>query len=116
MAAVAPFFPKIYNTTDEVRALAQGFITVQAIFLPVQAFMHACYFTLRSGGRTIVTLLFDSVFVWAVSIPLARFLTGMTGMPIIGIFFCCQAVELIKCAVGTVLLVKGVWLQNIVSG
>ena len=115
MAIVAPYFPNIYNTTDEVRSLANGFITILAIFMPAQAFMNTCYFTLRSGGRTIITLWFDSVFIWAVSIPLARVLTGFTVLPILWIFFFCQAVELLKCVLGVVLLKKGVWIQNIVS-
>lgn len=115
MAIVAPYFPNIYNTTDEVRSLANGFITILAIFMPAQAFMNTCYFTLRSGGRTIITLLFDSVFIWAVSIPLARVLTGFTVLPILWIFFFCQSVELLKCVLGVVLLKKGVWIQNIVS-
>lgn len=115
MVAVAPFFPKIYNTTEEVRGLATGFIIVLAVCMPIHAFVHACYFTLRSGGKTIITMLFDSVFVWIVSIPLAKLLTGYTQLPILAIYFCCQIVELIKLAIGLVLLKKGVWLQNIVE-
>lgn len=115
MAAVAPYFPRIYNTTEEVRELATSFIVILAIFMPFQAFMHACYFTLRSGGRTVITMLFDSVFVWVVSIPLARFLTGGTDMFITWVYFCCQAVEIIKCTIGFILLKKGVWVQNIVT-
>ena len=84
--------------------------------MPVQAFINACYFTLRSGGKTVVTMLFDSVFVWTVSIPLARILTGRTALPILVIYFCCQAVELLKALIGYILLKKGVWLHNIVDG
>lgn len=115
MILVAPYFPQIYNTTDEVRDLATGFIITLAIFMPFQAFCHACYFTLRSGGQTIVTLLFDSVYLWLASIPLARFLTGSTVLPITTVYFCCQALELGKCVLGMFFLKKGVWLRNIVS-
>lgn len=115
MIGAAPLFPRIYNTTEEVRGLAAGFITILAMIMPVQSFINCCYFTLRSGGKTVVTLLFDSVFVWVVSIPLARVLTGMTPLPITTIFFCVQAAELIKAVIGFVLLKKGVWLNNFVS-
>lgn len=73
MLVVAPLFPHLYNTTEQTR-LAARFIMVQAIFMPQAAFMHAAYFTLRSGGKTIVTFLFDSVFVWCVSVPIAYLL------------------------------------------
>lgn len=115
MAVIAPFFPRMYNTSDEVRNLAEWFIIVAAIFMPQQAFMHAAYFTLRSGGKTIVTFFFDSVFVWVVSIPLAFVLCRYTSMNIVLIYFCCQGIDIIKCVIGFVLVKKGIWLQNIIS-
>ena len=59
---VAPLFPTFYNTTDQVKHLATGFIRIGAGCMPIYAFMHASYFTLRSGGKTFITFLFDSVF------------------------------------------------------
>ena len=32
------------------------------------------YFTLRSGGKTVVTFLFDSVFTWVIVVPAAYLL------------------------------------------
>ena len=115
MVCIAPLFPQIYNTTDEVKAVAVQFIIAQAIFMPQAAFMHATYFTLRSGGKTIVTFLFDSVFVWCVSVPVAYCLSRVTGMPVIAIFAMVQIADWIKCVIGFVLVKKGVWLQNIVA-
>lgn len=115
MVCIAPLFPRIYNTTHEARALAVQFITAQAIFMPQAAFMHAAYFTLRSGGKTIVTFLFDSVFVWCASIPVAYALSRFTSVPVIAIFAMVQIVDWIKCGIGFVLVKKGVWLQNIVA-
>ena len=115
MILLAPWFPKIYNTTDEVRGLAVSFIISLAVLMPFEAFCHACYFTLRSGGQTIITMLFDSVYLWLVSIPVARFLTGSTVLPITTVFFFCQALNLGKCMIGLIFLKKGVWLRNIVA-
>lgn len=115
MICIAPLFPQIYNTTDGVKALAVQFIIAQAIFMPQAAFMHATYFTLRSGGKTIVTFLFDSVFVWCVSVPVAYGLSRMTSIPVIAIFAMVQISDWIKCIIGFVLVKKGVWLQNIVA-
>ena len=115
MICIAPLFPQIYNTTDEVKAVAVQFIIAQAIFMPQAAFMHATYFTLRSGGKTIITFLFDSVFVWCVSVPVAYCLSRFTGIPVIMIFAMVQIADWIKCIIGFVLVKKGVWLQNIVA-
>lgn len=115
MMLIAPYFPRIYNTTDKVRSLATHFIMVSSLCMPIYAFMHACYFTLRSGGKTIITFLFDSVYVWVVDIPLALILTRFTGIPIFPIYLSCQLIEIVKCGIGYVLVKKGVWINNMVS-
>ena len=66
---LAPLFPMIYNTSEEVRNLAANFIRVIACMMPIQAVLHATYFTIRSGGKTFITFLFDSTYVWVISIP-----------------------------------------------
>lgn len=113
LAITSPLFPRLYKTTDEVKKLATDFILIAALCMPQNAFMHATYFTLRSGGKTIVTFLFDSVYIWVLSIPLAYTLTRFTGLSIVPIYLICQMVDLVKCFIGYVLVKKGVWLQNI---
>ncbi|MCI8405202.1 MAG: MATE family efflux transporter [Clostridia bacterium] len=113
MFAAAPMFPNLYNTTEQARGLAVRFIMVQAVFMPQNAFMHATYFTLRSGGKTIVTFLFDSVFMWCVSVPVAFLLSRYTAIYAVWILAMVQAADFIKCIIGFVLVKKGVWLQNI---
>lgn len=109
------FFPDMYNTSGEVKALASSFIIVSAIGLPIHAFMNSCYFMLRSGGQVWVTFLFDSVFLWVASIPLAFLLSNYTAVPIVIVFFLCQMVDIIKCVIGIVLIRKEVWLKNIIA-
>lgn len=113
--ACAPLFPEIYNTSAEVRSLATGLIKISSIFMPLYAFYHAAYFTLRTGGKTIITFLFDSCYVWAINIPVAFILSRFTGIPLLPIFFVCQSVEIFKAVVGFVLLKKKVWVNNIVE-
>ena len=115
MMGVAPLFPRLYNTTPQVRALAERFILIVAALMPVQAFTNACYFTMRSGGKTFVTFLFDSVFLWVVSIPLAFVLSRFTSLPIVPLYFLCQAVDILKCVVGFVMVKRGVWIHNFVT-
>lgn len=112
---LAPLFPGIYNTSDEVRGIAAGLIRISSMFMPLYAFYHAAYFTLRTGGKTMITFLFDSCYVWVVNIPVAFVLSRFTGLPLIPIFFVCQSVEIVKGIVGFVLLKKGVWIHNIVE-
>ena len=114
MALVAPIFPRLYNTTDEVRHMAAIFIVEVAMFMPVNAFLHASYFTLRSGGKTMVTFLFDSVFTWIVVVPTAFLLAHYTGLGIISVYFFVQDTELIKVSIGYFMVHSNVWLVQMV--
>lgn len=115
MLLPARLFPLLYNTNDAARTLATYFIIITAIFMPQNAFLHASYFTLRSGGRTIITFLFDSVFIWCVSVVIAFCLSRYTALPVVAVYVFVQMGDWIKCVIGFVLVRKGIWLQNIVS-
>lgn len=115
MAALAGVFPRIYNTEAEIRALASSFILIDAALMPVYAYANAAYFTLRSGGRTLITFLFDSVFSCLVTAPVAYILSRFTTLPVTWLFLCCQSLELIKCVVGWRMIRSGIWIQNIVK-
>ena len=114
MFLIAPVFPQIYNTEAEVRRLATSFIQISALCMPLYGFTNAAYFTLRSGGKTFVTFLFDSVFVWLASIPLVFCLTRYTEVGIVYVYLACQLTEFVKCCIGFALVRKGVWVQNMV--
>ena len=112
MASISGIFPQIYNTSQDVKALAAKLIVIAAALMPFNAFTNASYFTLRSGGKTVVTFLFDSVFVWVVSIPTAYILSRYTGLTILPLYLICQSLEIIKCVIGFLLVKKGIWIQN----
>ena len=112
---LAPLFPEIYNTTDEVKRIAAGIIRISAIMMPVNGFLHSTYFTIRSGGKTIITFLFDSAFLWVISVPLAYVLVYMTGMSIFAAFFFVEATGIIKAFIGWLILRSGTWNNTIVS-
>ena len=113
--SLSAVFPSFYNAEQSVKDLACGFIRISAVCMPLYAFMHASYFTLRTGGKTLVTFLFDSVFLWGVSTPTAFIISRYTGMPVLTMFLCVQMIDLIKCLIGFILVKKGIWLQNLVK-
>ena len=115
MALVAHLFPQIYNTSDSIRDLAAAFIRICALCMPINALANACYFTLRSGGKTFVTFLFDSFYVCVLTVPMAFVLSRFTGLPIVPLFLCCQLADIGKCVVGLIMIRRGVWIQNIVG-
>ena len=115
MAAVSGVFPLLYDTEDSVRHLATQLICVGAVIMPFNAYTTSAYFTLRSGGKTAVTFLFDSCFVWFVIAPLAYGLCHFSALPIVPIYAICQGTDLLKCALGWWMIKKGSWIQNLTA-
>ncbi len=113
MALLSPLFPELYNTTDAVRSLAAQLLIVQAVCLPLVTFSHSCYFTLRCGGKTMITMLFDSVFVWAVCIPLSWTLSRFTDFSMLPLYALCQIPELVKCLLGFAMVKSGTWAVDL---
>ena len=114
MFVLGGMIPRLYRTSGESRALAAYFIRVNAFILPLSAFANASYFTVRSGGKTLVTFFFDCGILWTVSVPAAFLLYYVFHMEIHLMFPVVQALELIKDIVGFVLIKKRVWVKTIV--
>lgn len=114
MFACGGLFPQIYNVDANIRSLATSFIAVAAVWMPFCSFSHCSYFTLRSGGKTLVTFLFDSVFTWVVMAPFAFVLTRYTSLGIVWVYFLVQGTELIKNIMGYFMVKSNVWLVKIV--
>ena len=83
--------------------------------MPINAYAHVSYFTLRSGGKTAITFFFDSFFTWLVPVPTAFILSRFTELPAISVFTTVALLELIKCVVGFILVKSGIWVRNIVK-
>lgn len=115
LAICAPFIPMIYKTDDAVRGMATSFLFVVAGMMPFYAFAHGCYFTLRSGGKTVITMIFDCVYTWVIVIPAAFVLTRFTSLPIVPLYLFVQMFDIIKCVIGFVFIKKGIWINNIVG-
>ena len=110
----APFIPYFYNVSPSVQELAVSLMIISALSMPIDAFAHASYFTLRSGGQVFVTFLFDSVYMWAINVPLAFVLVEYTNLPVIVVYAACHFINVIKCFLGMWLVKKGKWIRTIV--
>lgn len=113
LLSVSGLFPGIYNTDEGIKLLASQLICVYAAFCPMIALCHCSYFTLRCGGRTIISFLFDSAFTWTVSVPVAFVLSRVTDLDAVLIYLCVTGADLLKMMLGLALVKKGIWLNNL---
>ena len=116
VALIGPYFPSLYKEAfPEAKQYASAFIMIVALGMPLQAFVHPAYFILRSGGRSGITFLFDCVYVWTVTVPIAYVLVNFTTIPFITVYALCIYSDIIKCTLGYIMLKKGIWMRNIIG-
>ena len=115
LIAAAPLFPKFYETTDDIRKLSVELMRIAAIFMPVGSYLNCAYFTMRSGGKTVITFLFDSVYLWVLCFPIAFVISRFTDLPILPFYVIILSLDFVKVIIGTILLKKRIWIQNIVN-
>ena len=114
MAAFSPLIPRAYTgVTQDVRDTATQLLIVTAFIMPLIAFVHCAYFTLRSGGKTVITFLFDCGYVWVFSVPLALLMVRVLHADIITAYAVVEGANLIKCVMGYAFVKSGKWIQNL---
>ena len=115
MVLAAPLVPRLYNVSEEVRDLTRQLLIIAGCSLPIHSFAHVTYFTIRSGGRTVITFLFDAVYTWVIAVPLAFCLTRYTELTITQVYFCVQFVDILKVMIGLIMLKSDFWARNVVN-
>ena len=115
MILCSPLVPRLYNVGPEVRDLTRKLLMIAGLSLPIHSFAHVTYFTIRSGGRTVITFFFDAVYTWVVTVLLAFCLTRFTQMDILQIYFCVQFVDVVKLVIGLLMLRSDFWARNVVN-
>ena len=90
-------------------------LSATAIFMPAYAFSNASYFTIRSGGRVLLTMMLDSGFMTLIMAPIALCLAYFTDIAVQPLFILCQGTELIKVVICAVLLKKANWANRFVN-
>ena len=114
LITAAPFFPKAYDTTNEVKYMATAFITLTAFFFPLQGFLNAQYFTIRSGGKTLITFIADSGFTWAVVVFTVFLLIRFTNLNVYAVYTVSLVLDILKVLFGSYMIRKGIWINNLV--
>ena len=81
----------------------------------MHSLVHGIYFAVRSGGKTVVTFLFDSVYTWAVPALLAFCLVTFTSLGIVHVYLIVQLSDALKMTIGLLMLKSGFWANTIID-
>ena len=115
MILASPLVPLLYNVGPDVRDLTRRLLVIAGCALPIHSFAHVTYFTIRSGGRTVITFFFDAVYTWAVTVLLAFVLTRYTDLDIVRVYLCVQFIDIVKVFIGLLMLRSDFWARNVVN-
>lgn len=113
VVGLAFIFPSCYQVSDKIKEYAKWLIIITAFSFPVEGILNAFYFTIRAGGRTGITFLFDSVFSWGICYVAAFALCRYTSLSIFMIFAIIKGLDMGKAMIGYILLGSDIWLQNL---
>ena len=111
--SLSTLFPLFYNTSETVRSLATYMLIISAVSMPLNSLAMACYYTLRSGGLAMLTMLFDCVYAWVVTVPVAFLLANYTDVSIHWLFAAVIFAESMKCLLGLVLVRRVHWARKL---
>lgn len=92
---ISPLFASLYNVDASIRQMAVTLIRIEALLSPLNSFNFACYFTIRSGGNTMVTFFMDAGLTWIIGGPLVYLLSRST-LEIFPLYFLSQLYLVLK--------------------
>ncbi len=114
IVVLSPYIPLLYKVEPHVQTLASRLLLIAGLSLPIHATVHLIYFTVRSGGKTLITFLFDSVYTWVVPVVLSMILCRFTSLHILNVYFIIQFSEVIKLIIGLPMLKSGFWANCVI--
>ncbi len=115
IVALSGVIPMIYNVEPNVREMTSGMLVAAGCTIWINALSHASYFTIRSGGRTIITFLLDGVFTLVVVVPVAYVLCYWTNMDVRWVYACVELTNAIKFMIALPILISGAWARNVIN-
>jgi Na+-driven multidrug efflux pump len=111
--AVSDIFPLLYETSAEVRELSGYILRCFALTMPAAALATSTYYTIRSGGRVFITMLFDSVYAWVIVMPVVFIIAYLTNIPFALFLPIVLVIENLKLVPGLILVHKGIWVRQL---
>ena len=115
LIAMAPFIPEVYNVEPEVKTIAMWCLIIAGASLPIHTIVQVVYFTIRAGGKTVITFLFDSIYTWLIPGMISFLLCRFTGINVLWVYFIVQFLDIIKIIAGVPLLKSGFWTNCLIS-
>lgn len=106
--------PFLFRVNDSVFSIISGMFIILSLVYPFRAFnMSMIIGVCRAGGDTVFSVIYDILFMWAVTLPLAAAASFIFNAPVWFIYLCIAMEDPLKMIFGLARLRSGKWLRNV---
>ena len=114
LVPISAFLPRLFNVNANVLSIIAPMFIILTVVYPFRAFnMTMIVGVCRAGGDTVFSVLYDVLFMWTVSLPLAGLASFAFHSPVWIIYLCITSEDLLKMGIGLQRLRGGKWLRNV---
>lgn len=105
---------RIYNIEPEVRQLTRQILFAYALVAPFKVLnMIVGGGILRSGGKTKVAMIIDTIGTWGFGVPLGLTAAFVLELPIPAVYFLLSLEEAVRVVISLVVFRKKIWMQSL---
>jgi putative MATE family efflux protein len=107
------FVPNWYNVSAYSKEVATTLLRIMSLMFWIYMHNGQSFFILRAGGDIKSTMLMDSIFMWAVNLPVVAAFAYFSPYNVYVLYMAGQATDLIKLVLARSLIKREGWLQNL---
>lgn len=106
--------PLLFKVDGHVFSIISGMFIILSLVYPFRAFnMSMIIGVCRAGGDTVFSVVYDILFMWLVTLPLAAAASFIFNAPVWLIYLCVALEDPLKMIFGLARLRSGKWLRNV---
>lgn len=114
LAAVSPFYVKIYHVEPEVQELTRSLLLAIAVIAPVKVLnMILGGGIIRSGGKTKYIMWIDLIGTWIFGVPLGILAAFVWKLSITPVYIILSLEECVRLGISLVIFRKKIWMERI---
>lgn len=108
------YYVQIFNVEDNVKMMTKQILAVYCVIVVVKVEnMILGGGIIRSGGKTKLLLMIDTIGTWCFGIPLGLLAGFVWKMPIALVYFMLSLEECVRLLISLVVFRKRIWMQNL---
>lgn len=106
-------YVRLYYVEDRVREAASGLLFMFAVLAPVKVGnMILGGGIVRSGGKTVYTMVIDMAGTWLVGVPLGLITAFVFRLPVVWVYFILSQEELVRFLITLVIFKRKKWISS----